>query len=262
MLFIALIVLSICTSSYGMESDTLITLLPHHYTFDSLEDCGTMAYRPIEIPVFCPSINNYCTEAFNDTRWWKTQCEPKISLYVKQFVHFDRATRATNVVQNHNAVNALIGSFCLKIVAVTLKKTISKFLQITYYQTSIIRNNRFDPESPTSVFIEDNWREIFENQRESLPQFFDSFKGIFDAIFLDQTKNLIKSFDQNIKTIHCNNSDLNKTEQNLKLFLENFDQILTTYNQRKAHNQRNMAIIETTFTPFAFFLAYIFDFKS
>lgn len=253
MLFIALIVLSICTSSYGMESDTLITFLPRHYTFDSLEDCGTMAYHQIEIPVFCPSINNYCTQAFNDTRWWKTKFEPKISLYVKKFVHFNRGT---NVVQNYNAVNALIGSFCLKIVAVTLKKTISKFLQITYYQTSIIRNNRFDPESPTSVFIENNWREIFENQRESLPQFFDSFKDTFDLIFLDQTKKLIESFDQSIKTIHYSNSDFQKTEKSLKSFLENFDQILASYNQR------NMAIIETTFTPFAFFLAYIFDFKS
>lgn len=253
MLFIALIVLSVCVSSYGMESNTLITFLPHHYTFDSLEDCGTMEYRTIQIPIFCPSINHYCTQAFNDTRWWKTQFEPKISLYVKKFVHFNRIT---NTEQNYIPVNTLIGSFCLKIFAITLKKTISKLLKISHYQASIIRTNTFNPEAPTSVFIENNWLEIFENQKTSLPQFFDSFKNTFDALFFDQIKNLIESFDQSIKTIHYSNSDFQKTEKNLKSFLENFDQILASYNQR------NMAIIETTFTPFAFFLAYIFDFKS
>lgn len=256
MVFIAFIFLLICINSYGMDSNTLITFLPHHYAFDTLQDCGTMAYRPIQIDIFCPSINKYCTSAFNDTGWWKTKFEPQTSLYVKKFAIFNEPT-----IQEHYAItNTLIGSFCLKIIAITFKKTILQLLRITHYQTSINRHNQFNPEDPTSRYIENNWIEMVENQRESLPSFLTSFEPIFDTVFFQEIKDLIRSFDEDIETIHYSNSDLKKTKCLLKLFLKKFDQILTSHVQRKVQRERPNRIIEMMLTPFSIALAYMFDY--
>lgn len=256
MIFIAFIFLLICLDFYGMESNTLITFLPHDYAFDTLQDCGTMAYRPIQIRIFCPSIHNYCTSAFNNTSWWKTQFEPQTSLYVKKFAIFNEPT----IQEHYDIANALIGSFCLKIIAITFKKTILKLLKITHYQTSISRRNQFNPEDPTSRYIETNWIDMVENQRESLPSFLTSFKTIFDTIFFQEIKELIGSFDENIEKIHYSNSDLKKTKCLLKLFLKKFDQILTSHVQRKVQRERPNRIIETMFAPFSIALAYMFDY--
>ncbi len=259
MLFIAFIFFLLCANMHAMESNTLITFLPHDYTFDSLEDCGTMAYCPIQISVLCPYIDYYCTKALNDTSWWQGKFEPKPSLYVKKFVNFGNET--TSLQQNYNRIETLIGSFCLKIIAITLKKALFRSLQLTHYQTSIIRTNTFDPEAPTSVFIENNWLEIFENQRTSLPLFLNSFARTFDPIFFDHLKHLIELFDDNIKKIKFNNSDFKKTEENLQSFLEKFDKILADHAARKRHNQIPNQMMQTVFTPFALLLAYMFDFK-